>query len=256
MSTTSLADDIEQHMKNFGGSQEDAAKIVCARRDREAELAQTRDPAVLCDEIGERLGLQSRLKIERVVKTKEDPPHYRIETDGGGGDGGGRVPLGPSGRWATRPGDFATAFLDHCQEMPRVPRGDKWRELCSMIARAAVEEDIGAEATDEGWAFSRLRDYLAARPPVATLDEAVATEYPWTDEHGVVWIFGPPFSRWTFLSYRDALTPQQLGKRLRSIGCEPKSENVVVEGKRTTRSVWKLPTLDAPTDAHGEDTPT
>ena len=218
-----------------GLTEEQAARAVREQNARAADLATSTDPAVLLPAIRERLKL--RATIERIVMTVSTPAHYRIETDGG------TVQLGPSKAWATRPSEFAAAFLDSLGEMPAVPTGAKRLELNGMIARAAEPENIGAEATAEGWTRAMLQEYLDGHPPVEGLDEAADSQYPWRNEQGAVLFFGPAFTRWLFLSCQEKLTPTELGRRLRSVGCEPETPNLTVTGKRTTRACWQLPSV-------------
>lgn len=174
----------------WGLSAEQIEERWQAQRHAETLLAETTDPAVLLPAIREALAM--RAKIERIVKTLSTPALYRIVTDAG------VVSLGPSSRWASRPAEFSAAFLD-IGEMPTLPKGPARHELCTMIARAAEPEDIGDEATDEGWMRAALVEYLSQRPPVDTLDEAVTSLYPWTGEDGRVVIFAPALRDWLLL---------------------------------------------------------
>ena len=229
----SLADEIAQHVEAFGGTEEAAAAVVCARRARRTELAESTDPAVLLPEIRDALRLTA--KIERVVKVVGTPATYRLDTDRG------PVLLGTAKQWATRPAEFSAAFLD-IGEMPTLPKGPRRNELCTMIARAAEPEDIGEEATDAGWTRGMLTDYLGARPPVDTAKEAATSEYPFTDDDGRVVLFGQPCRRWILLTYQQPINATEFGKRLRLVGGEPDKINVEdADGKRTSRSVWRLP---------------
>lgn len=174
-------------------------------------------------------------KIERIVKTVSSPPHYRIETDCG------TVHLGPSRTWATRPAEFAAAFLDTLGYQPTVPTGQRRLALNSMIARAAEPEDIGEEATETGWAQSVLRSYLATQPPVDNRDEASTAEYPWKEGDRVA-VFGRSVDKHVRFTFMQKPTPAELGKMLRAVGCEPfRAKVTTCDGKRTTKSAWWLP---------------
>jgi hypothetical protein len=168
----------------LGCTVEEAARKIAERDQRAAVLAETTEPALLLPAIRDALSL--RAKIERIVKTVSSPAHYRIETDAG------VVQLGPSSRWGARPAEFSAAFLD-IGEMPTLPKAPARNELCTMIVRAAEPEDVGEEATPEGWMRAALSDYLAVRRPVDTLVDAVTSHYPFVAEDGRVVIFAPAF---------------------------------------------------------------
>lgn len=228
----SLDEEIAEHRRIYGGTEEEAASVVVPRRARAAEARESTDPAVLLPAIRDRLGLAA--KIERIVKTVSTPAHYRMETNAG------PVILGPANRWATRPAEFKAAFLDVC-EMPDLPKGPARDELCAMIARAAEPEDVGDDATDAGWTQAMLRDYLEQRPPASDVTDAAASEYPFIDTDGRTTLFAPAFRRWLRLTHMENLTPGDCGRRLRAVGCEPGKVNTGTGPDRTTRSVWRLP---------------
>lgn len=217
----------------LGCTIDEAAQKIAERDERDAVLAETKDPELLLPAIRDELKLHA--KVERIVKTVSSPPHYRIETDCGS------VHLGPSSKWATRPGDFSAAFLDTIGYQPTVPTGQRRLALNSMIARAAEEEDIGEEATDVGWVRSVLRSYLAMQPPVDNREEASTTEYPWLEGDRVA-VFGRSVDKHVRFTFMQKPTPAELGKMLRAVGCEPfRAKITTCDGKPTTRSAWLLP---------------
>jgi hypothetical protein len=124
-----------------------------------------------------------------------------------------------------------------------IPRfkATEWDRITQVIPAAWEEADVGSEATDRGEVAAWLGQYLSQRPPVDTIDEAAASEYPFKDESGRVVMFGPAFRRWLYLTYQERVNHKQLGKRLRAFGCEPDKVNVEEAGRRTSRSVWRLP---------------
>lgn len=200
------------------------------------------EPDTLREKIREALGLEA--KIERVVRTTSTPPHYRIVTDGG------TVHLGPSSRWAVRGTEFSAAFLDSLHVMPTLPRGEARASLFSKIVRVAEEEDIGAEATTGGQMRSWLTQYLSQRPPVATLDEAAPSEYPYRDGDGRTVMFGGSFTRWLWLQHQEKLSGVEFGRRMREVNAEPDKVNVSIDKVRTSRSVWVLAAEPEAEDEH------
>jgi hypothetical protein len=118
----------------------------------------------------------------------------------------------------------------------------EWDRICSQMLGALVELDVGSEATERGEMAAWLATYLAQRPAVDSVSEAVTSEYPFKDDEGRVVMFGPAFKRWLYLTYQERLTNKDLGRRLRQFGCEPDKVNVENrDGKRTSRGIWRLP---------------
>lgn len=203
------------------------------RRRAENRLRDSRDPAVLLPAITGELALEA--KLLRVVKTDAEPVVFRVETTAG------TVRLGPTTRWATRPGDFRAAFLAVGEVVPRLTR-DRFDELCGMIARAAVVEDLGAEATDAGLGGSWIAGYLKARPPAEDVDEALAADNDWPFRHrGVVHVVGESVKRWLLLQQGERASFARLGTVLRAAGCEPVRLDVVRDGHRVQVRAWTVP---------------
>jgi hypothetical protein len=205
-----------------------------AARQRRAGLRDSRDPELLLPAIREELALAA--KVERIVKTAADPAVYRVETDGG------VVKLGPASRWINRPGEFRAAFLDTLGEsVPRL-RGAQWDDLCSLIARAAVVEDVGDEATLAGLGRAWLADYLAraAVVEVAEYDEASGAACIRRDDE--LHVIGKELRRWVRLTSGDHVSYAHLGDVLRAAGAEPARLDVVHNGERRQLRTWRVPT--------------
>jgi hypothetical protein len=125
-------------------------------------------------------------------------------------------------------------------QIPRF-KTPEWDRITKLIPKVWEIQDVGAEATQRGEVASWLSAYLSQRPPVDTVAEAVASEYPFVDGQGRVCLFGQALRRWLYLTYQERVTPKQLGVRLKAFGCEPDKVTVDVHGKRTSKATWRLP---------------
>lgn len=183
----------------------------------------------LTDEVSNMLGVE----WTRFIRYTQDPPRYRGET-------------------TSDAVTFGTADVILSQNKMRaaiasvtkivIPRfkGPKWDDIAQAIFTACDDEDTGIESTDEGMAFSWLTEYLTDRPVTENVEEAAATQNPYR-VNGNVFVFGPALRRWIHLTRGDRVSPQRMGEVLRAYGCDHTTPNVMINGERTTRSVWQLP---------------
>lgn len=184
------------------------------------------------DVIGQQLGME----VLHFIKYLSEPPQFAVVTPTV------TIPLGGADGilvWAK----FKQAVWQSVgHQVDRFKAAD-WDQITHLVPRAWEEQDVGAEATERGEVAAWLSSYLSARPPVDSLDEAAASEYPYNDADGRVIMFGPGFRRWLYLTYQERVSNIVLGRRLRAFGCEPDKVNVVdsTTGSRTTKSVWRLP---------------
>ena len=182
------------------------------------------------DVIGDQLGFQ----WSQLIKYTSEPASYRLVTPTKSIDLGGNEGLLD---WRKM---HAAIWEGIGVTIPRFKQGP-WDNLTALIPRAWEEQEVGLESTKVGEVSSWLSTYLSQRPPVASLEEGLPSEYPYVDADGRTVIFGPSFKRWLWLQYQEKINNGQLGKRLREFGCTPDKVNVTVEGARTSRSLWKLP---------------
>lgn len=183
------------------------------------------------DVIGQQLGIE----VVHVIKYLSDPPQFALVTPTT------TIPLGGADGilvWAK----FKQALWESVGHQIERFKAVEWDRVTQLIPRAWEEQDIGAEATERGEVAAWLAAYLAQRPAVDSLDEAASSEYPFVEEStDRVCLFGPAFRRWLYLTYQERLQNKEMGRRLRSFGCEPDKVTIEVNGKRTSRGIWRLP---------------
>lgn len=182
------------------------------------------------DVVGQRVGIE----VVHFIKYLSDPPQFAMVTPVA------TIPLGGADgilNWAK----FRQAVWQSVGHQVERFKATEWDRVTALIPRAWEEWDVGAEATERGELEGWLQTYLAQRPPVDTVAEAVTSEYPFRDADGRVVLFGPAFKRWLWLTYQEKLTNKELGRRLRAYGAEPDKINVADGGNRSTRGIWRLP---------------
>lgn len=178
------------------------------------------------------------IKIKRFVKYTSDPPQYRLETTKG------NTMVG-SGKAVLRQNTFRSKVFEATNTVIPKFKSDKWDNIIQALGNAVIEESLGEEATDEGTARTWISNYLNERTVMDFVDEENAGEIaelqsPFRQE-GSVYIFGDDFRRWLKISQMEKISAKQMGAILRSYNCSPEKINIMMDGKRTTRGVWKLP---------------
>lgn len=187
----------------------------------------------LCDHVSHLLGVE----VTRLVRFVQDPPRYKMETPASSVMlGTADVILNQTKMRAAIAG--ATGLV-----IPR-EKGTKWDAVAQAIFAACEDEDTGIESTDEGVAYSWLIEYLQDRPVVADRDTAATTMTPFQEEGGALHVFGSAFRRWLWMSRGDRVSAARMGEVLRAFGCEHLVVNVEIDGKRTSRSCWRVPGLE------------
>ena len=172
------------------------------------------------------------VEITRFVKYLSDPPVYRLETRDGA------VLLGNASA-LTSQSKFKTAVYSATGRAIPKFKSAQWDQIIEALAKAAVEEGLGEEATDRGTARSWLLGYIRERRPLDNIEDAVEAQHPFQHE-GHIYIFGANLRNWLNVARGERVSAHQMGAILRAHGCEPQTIGVVVDGKKTTRSVWRI----------------
>jgi hypothetical protein len=186
--------------------------------------------------VSDLLGIQ----IENIVKYVSSEPTYRLQTAHGGimlGDVGGLVKQD-----ALRLKIAAlTSFY-----MPTF-KAKQWETIAQSLLRACEEQSAGEEATDEGEIRIWLRIYLSENLPATSgiTHDVVIQMTPYIEtESKNIYIFGVGLQDWLKKKYGQNITSKRLGFLLRLHGAAPEIVGCSVNGRKTTRAVWKLPYQD------------
>ncbi len=173
------------------------------------------------------------LKCERYA---QDPALFRLQTEHGW------VVLGTA-EDVLNQNQVRGRLLDVTKTVvPRLKNGE-WDKVAEAVIRAAVDVDMGPEPTLIGSVAGWIDDYLEAYPPAPEKDEsAIVTRHPFRLAGGEqVCIFPKQFRDWLNRTDNEKMTTKELTMRLRIYGAEPLKVNATIEGRATSRSVWKLP---------------
>lgn len=225
-----------------GVIRDQSVEIIDEAFERLSDARQSDDPELVKESRSgalEALSQQIGFAMSRVIKYLSDPPSFRIETVTGLS-----IDMGESSNILNWFKFKEIVWRTAGVSIPRFSQ-PKWDAFIARLPEVWEEVDIGMEATDQGQMHAWLTQYLMQRPPAPSLEDAALSEYPYIDEDARTVIFGPSFKRWLYIAHQERVTPKELGKRLRHYGCETGSVNLMIDGVRTSRSIWRLP-LDPP----------
>ena len=179
-----------------------------------------------------------RTGVLRVERYGTEPSHFRMLTESGW------VNLGTSDQLLNQ--NIVRARLVEVTRsvFPRT-KGGEWDKIAEGIVRAAIDVDMGPEPTLIGSMKGWLEDYLEQHIPAEELDETVAmSRTPFVQNFGDderILLFPSHFRTWLERSDNEKLSLRDLTMRLRMVGCDPRKVNIMVNGRPTSRSVWRLP---------------
>ncbi len=176
------------------------------------------------------------VKITRVVKFTSDPPEYRLETELG------TIHLGEVGNLIGQPQLRTKIAAASGRYLPRF-KNERWDRIAQALLDACEEETLGEDATAAGAARGWLTSYLARHKPVQGIANAVEQECPFVHLDARTYLFGKELRRWLGLYQGEKITAKLMGTCLRAAGCEPETVAVSVDGRETTRQVWRLPLI-------------
>lgn len=177
---------------------------------------------------------QTGLEWVNFYKLDSDPPDWQGELAGGQ-----IVNFGSSKNllsWTIS----RAAIADATGRMIERMKSPVWDRLCQAVMDVAIVIDTGLESTDTGQMYLWLSEYLMTHTPIDDRDEAAMTEYPYLDSDGMLVIFATSFKNWLYLQRTVRIDSREVSRRLHNYGATNQKVNVTIDGKRTTKSVWKM----------------
>lgn len=178
------------------------------------------------------------VKLTRIVKYVSDPPQYRLETPAG------RIMLGEVqnliGQVNFRNKMAAVSGILIPKFKPK-----EWDMYAQSLLHLCELEGIGDEATDAGQARAWLTTYLNQHVATEcdepmTFQQVIKSQEPFVKD-GRVYIFGPAFRPWLAVTQGERITGKEMGTKFKALGCEDVAIPVTINGKPSTRQVWRLP---------------
>jgi hypothetical protein len=182
------------------------------------------------------------LRIRRVVKYRGDPASsYKIETDNGDVTLDRINDLTGQSRLRNRIADVTGHLIPLFEP-------EDWHPIVRMLLDAHDLDDLGADATQHGITGGWIREYLLEKRVNDAPEDADSAREPFVKDEAVC-IYLENLRSWLQLRYGQKLEPRRLATYLRQYGAAhiPKLD-VEINGKRTSRGVWKLPAGTWPSD--------
>lgn len=119
-----------------------------------------------------------------------------------------------------------------------------WAKIVQMLFDIVEDQYISDEATDKGEIKSILIDYLIDKPKL-TVDDAVEGKEPFVIS-GIWHLFLEKLFMYAKMQHGNELGKKNFATHMRALGCEYKKIDITLNGIRTTRSVWILPSYFTP----------
>lgn len=175
------------------------------------------------------------IKITGLTKYVSAESTYILET------AHGRINLGGVAGIAKQEA-FRLKMLDLAgHQIPRF-KAAEWDKISQRLRDACEEIDVGEDGTEEGQLRQWLDFYLEDNRPCRS-EDAVKMRLPvmYDELDGQIMIQLDAFQVWLKNKYGEVQSRIALGRMLRMNGAIPYTLGVEIEGKKTTRSVWRLP---------------
>ncbi len=180
------------------------------------------------------------IKVNNLIKYVSSDPTFRLETDRGG------IMLGGVGGLIRQEALRMQVAALTGHYMPKF-KERLWEQIAQSLLNACEEQSAGEEATDEGEIRAWLRIYLSEQIPARSgiTHDVVINQTPYIDEEtSQVYIFALGMQDWLKKKYGQNITSKRLCWLLRLHDAHPETAACKVNGKSTTRSVWRLPDGD------------
>jgi hypothetical protein len=168
-------------------------------------------------------------------KLQSDPPVWQGEL------AGGRVVYLGTSRDLITFATFRSRIMNKTDVLIERLGRDAYDRLVQAVLTVSEPVETGLESTESGQMYLWVSDYLVSHPPMDydERDEAAANEHPYIDNDKLI-LFPTAFKTWLYLQRTVRIEARELSKRLHNYGATNTKVNVMVDGQRTTRSVWKM----------------
>lgn len=182
------------------------------------------------------------VRIEKLQKFLSEPPSYRLQTSTT------NISIESAGDIISQT-KFRIKIADATGIVIRPFKKDEWSDIAQLILNACEEIEVGEESTEVGYINSLLRKYLHRNTNFVTLQsleeygEKIQEEgFPFSLE-GYTYISLSEVRKFIRVTSGDVLTTKQVGKLLRIAGWINCKIDVIIDGKRTSRSLFKIKSI-------------
>jgi hypothetical protein len=187
-----------------------------------------------------RLSAAVNIEITRVTRSRSEPPVFGIETPRGGGSLGSVEAIVSNRKFRLKVAELTNLI-------PRSFKAEQWDPIAQGLLEVAEVADLGVETTLAGRAETLVSLYLGnhSHPSVSDLSEKARAVMPirlepFVGADGYTRIFASGFRVWLAEHQHEPMTGNQIAELLSAIGAVPETHHFKVDGRRTTRSLWKL----------------
>jgi hypothetical protein len=184
------------------------------------------------------------VRIEKLQKFLSEPPSYRLQTSTT------NISIESAGDIISQT-KFRIKIADATGVVIRPFKKDEWSDVAQLVLNACEEIEVGEESTEEGYINSLLRKYLNRNTNFVMLKsveeygEKIQEEgFPFSLE-GYTYISLSEVRKFIRVTSGDVLTTKQVGKLLRMAGWINCKIDVIIDGKRTSRSLFKIKSMAA-----------
>lgn len=182
------------------------------------------------------------VRIEKLQKFLSEPPSYRLQTSTT------NISIESAGDIISQT-KFRIKIADATGIVIRPFKKEEWSDIAQLILNACEEIEVGEESTEVGYINSLLRKYLHRNTNFVTLQsieeygEKIQEEgFPFSLE-GYTYISLSEVRKFIRVTNGDVLTTKQVGKLLRMAGWANCKIDVIIDGKRTSRSLFKIKSI-------------
>jgi hypothetical protein len=182
------------------------------------------------------------VRIEKLQKFLSEPPSYRLQTSTT------NISIESAGDIISQT-KFRIKIADATGIVIRPFKKEEWSDIAQLILNACEEIEVGEESTEVGYINSLLRKYLHRNTNFVTLQsieeygEKIQEEgFPFSLE-GYTYISLSEVRKFIRVTNGDVLTTKQVGKLLRMAGWVNCKIDVIIDGKRTSRSLFKIKSI-------------
>ena len=235
---------IKKHDMKYNNKQYYARTIIRATRSvekgnvqKKAEQAEIEAIASASDtekkKWFDKLSYDFNVSVFKIEKYLQEKVSYNLLTDRG------KVSL-PDVNHILSFKKFRARFAEVTDIIILPKRGCSWEKTAQILLNLAVDIHVSHEDTLEGRVKGWIRDYLYTASEL-TFEQAASESLPFKD-NGVWYIFTRNIREFIYSEYGKNLTVNAINKDFRQIGLSEERFDGVVDGKRTSKCVWGIPT--------------